>query len=59
MIKDPYREWTYNDRTEAYRNRDYEGCRKYDNDFASSDRAYENWKSGGDFSDPDSEGRFH
>ena len=59
MTNDPYREWTSGDRTDAWQDGDYEGCERYDNDFDSSDRAMENWRNGGDFSDPDPEGRFH
>ena len=58
-MRDPYREWTSADRTDAFRDGDYEGCRKYDNDFESSERAYDNYINGGDFSDPNPEGRFH
>jgi hypothetical protein len=57
--RDPYREWTYQDRREAWEKGDRETCRKYDEDLASSDRAYENYKNGGEFSDPDERGRFH
>jgi len=57
--RDPYREWGPGERTDAYRNGDYEGCRKYDDDFESSERAYDNWRDGGDFSDPNPGGRFH
>ena len=60
MIRDPYREWSYQDRVDArwdYGQR--ENCRRYDADSESSDRAYDNWLSGGDFSDPDPDGRFH
>ena len=58
-MKDPYREWSYSERCDAFRNGDYEGCRKYDEDSESSDRAYENWRYGGDFQDPNPDGRFH
>lgn len=57
--RDPYREWTPADRSDAWRDGDREGCRKYDEDFESSDRAYDNYRNGGDFSDPDTDGRFH
>jgi len=59
MERDPYREWSSGDRTNAWRDGDIEGCRKYDDDFESSERAYSNWRNGGDFSDPDTNGRFH
>ena len=58
-MKDVYREWSPEDRSEAWRNGDKEGCAQYDRDYESSDRAYDNWKNGGDFSDPDENGRFH
>ena len=58
MSRDTYREWGPEERSEAWHNGDYEGCRRYDEDFASSDRAYDNWRNGGDFSDPDPDGRF-
>ena len=59
MKRDCYRDWTSEDRTDAWRNGDYEGCRQYDRDFESSERAYDNWRDGGDFSDPNEDGRFH
>jgi hypothetical protein len=59
MARDPYREWSPSDRTDAWREGDREGCRKYDEDFESSERAYDNWKNGGDFSDPNPDGRFN
>lgn len=59
MSRDPYREWSPEDRTDAWIEGDRVGCRKYDQDFESSDRAYDNWRNGGDFSDPDPDGRFH
>lgn len=48
MSRDVYREWSYQDRIEAYRDGDREGCRQYDEDRDSGDRAYENWCNGGD-----------
>ena len=58
--RDPYREWSYQDRCDARWDPDQrENCRKYDEDSASSDRAYDNYRAGGDFSDPDPGGRFH
>lgn len=57
--KDPYRDWTSEDRTDAWRNGDHNGCRQYDQDFESSERAYDNWRNGGEFSDPQEDGRFH
>lgn len=59
MKKDPYREWSYHDRVDAWKEGDYENCRKYDEDYESSERAYENWRNGGEYSDPDPDGRFH
>lgn len=59
MNKDYYREWSYQDREDAWRGGDRDGCRKYDDDSDSSDRAYENYRNGGEFSDPDPDGRFH
>jgi hypothetical protein len=58
MRKDYYRDWTYQDRQDAYREGDYVGCRRYDEDRDSSDRAYENWRNGGDFQDPETDNRF-
>ena len=57
--QDPYRNWSYSDRIDAYRDGDYGRCNQYDRDSESSDRAYDNWRSGGDFCDPDPDGRFH
>jgi hypothetical protein len=57
-MRDPYREWTPADRSEAWREGDYDGCRQYDSDFDSSDRAYDNWRNGGDFQDPQPNHRF-
>lgn len=59
MPRDPYREWSYQDRCDASRDGDREGVRQYDRDSESGDRAYDNWRNGGDFSDPDPDGRFH
>lgn len=59
MPRDPYREWGPYERSEAWENGDRNGCRKYDEDFESSERAYDNWRNGGDFSDPNIDGRFH
>jgi hypothetical protein len=59
-MKDPYREWSYADRVDAGKDHgNREDCRRYDRDSESSERAYDNWRSGGDFSDPDQDGRFH
>lgn len=58
--QDPYREWSYSDRCDARRHHDQrENCRKYDEDSASSDRAYAEYLNGKEFSDPDLDGRFH
>ena len=59
MRRDSYREWSSEDRSDAWRDGDAEGCRQYDDDFESSNRAYDNWRNGGDFSDPNIDGRFH
>ena len=58
IYRDPYREWTPEDRSDAWRDGDRDGCRKYDEDLESSDRAYENYRNGGDFVDPKPDGRF-
>lgn len=58
MRRDTYREWSPEDRSDAYRSGDYEGCRQYDRDFESSERAYDNWRDGGDFIDPFPDERF-
>jgi hypothetical protein len=58
MSRDPYREWTPADRSDAWRSGDYEGCRRYDDDLESSDRAYDNWRNGGDYQDPEPGNRF-
>ena len=58
--QDPYRDWSYADRSEAFWDEGQrDNCRRYDDDFESSERAYENWCNGGDFSDPAPDGRFH
>lgn len=59
MARDYYREMSYQDRCDARDNGDYEAVRSYDRDSESRDRAYESYRNGGDFSDPDSDGRFH
>ena len=59
MSRDTYREWSYADRCDAWRDGDRDGCRQYDRDSESSDRAYDNYRNGGEFSDPDPDGRFH
>ena len=58
MSRDVYREWSPSDRSEAWRDGDYYGCRRYDRDLESSDRAYDEWKSGGEFCDPEPDNRF-
>ena len=58
MKRDVYREWSLNDRHEAYRNGDYEGVDQYDRDRDSGDRAYDNWRNGGDFQDLQPDERF-
>lgn len=57
-MRDPYRDWSLDDRHEAWENGDYYGCDKYDSDRESGDRAYENWRNGGDFEDPEPDSRF-
>ena len=58
--RDPYREWSYQDRCDArWDPNQRENCRKYDEDSASSDRAYDEYRAGRDYSDPDPDGRFH
>jgi hypothetical protein len=56
--RDPYREWTPSDRSDAWREGDRDGCRRYDSDRESSDRAYESYRNGGEFRDPQPDGRF-
>lgn len=58
MSRDTYRSWSYQDRQDAWRDGDREGCRQYDEDRDSGDRAYENWRNGGDFQDPEPDNRF-
>lgn len=59
-VRDPYREWSIDDRWKAGRDPDQrKDCDRYDADRDSGERAYENWRNGGDFRDPDPEGRFH
>lgn len=60
MRNDPYREWSYQDRVDARWDDDQrDNCRRYDEDSESSDRAYDSYRNGGDFSDPNPDGRFH
>ena len=57
---DSYREWSYQERCDAWDDPESrENVEKYNRDSESSDRAYDNWRAGLDFSDPDPEGRFH
>lgn len=58
MSRDSYRDWTSSDRSDAWRDRDLDGCRRYDEDFESSERAYDQWRSGGAFEDPEPDNRF-
>jgi hypothetical protein len=58
-INDPYREWSYQDRCDARRQGDTENVRRYDEDFESSDRAYDEYRNGNEFSDPNPNGRFN
>ena len=56
---DYYRQWSYLDRCEAKDRGEYKAVDQWDRDSESSDRAYERWLNGKDFSDPDPDGRFH
>lgn len=58
MTRDPYRDWTPADRSDAWRNGDRDGCRRYDDDRESGDRAYDQWRNGKDFQDPEPDKRF-
>ena len=56
---DPYRQWSYSDRVDARNDPEQrENCARYDRDSESSERAYDNWRSGGDFRDPEQDERF-
>jgi hypothetical protein len=60
--RDPYKEWSYDERREARHSDDYDmrrAAHHADEDAESADRAYDSWRSGGDFSDPNPDGRFH
>ena len=58
--RDPYREWSYQDRCDARHDHDQrENVQRYDADSESSDRAYDSYRSGKDFRDPNPDGRFH
>jgi hypothetical protein len=60
--RDPYRDWSYDERREASRSDDYEmreAAQRAERDSESSDRAYDEWRSGREFSDPDPDGRFY
>jgi hypothetical protein len=58
--QDPYRDLSYADRCDARRDPEQrENVRRYDEDSESGERAYEEWRRGGEFSDPDPDGRFH
>ena len=56
--KDYYREWSYQDRIDALRDGDFDACKQYDQDSDSGDRAFDTWRSGGDFVDPEPDNRF-
>lgn len=56
--RDPYRDWSASDRSEAGRDHNWSMCDRYDRDSESSDRAYDNWRNGGNFVDPNPNGRF-
>lgn len=58
---DPYRDWSYYERREAFRSDDYDvrqAAHQAERDSESSDRAYENWRHGGDYEDPEPNNRF-
>lgn len=55
---DVYREWSYLDRCDARDRGETEAVRQWDRDSESSERAYENWKNGGDFRDSFPDERF-
>lgn len=58
-MSDPHRDWSPEDRSEAGRDPERRGdCDRYDRDYESSDRAYANWRRGGDFRDPKPDGRY-
>ena len=58
-MNDPYREWSYSDRLDASHDQEQrENCRLYDKDSESSDRAYEEYRNGNDFKDPQPDNRF-
>lgn len=57
--RDYYREWSYADRCDASREGNYEAVEQWDRDNESSNNAYDNWRNGGEYSDPDYNGRFH
>jgi len=60
MNNDPYREWSYQDRCDAGHDPDLrDDVRRYDNDAASSDRAYDEYRNGREFRDPEPDGRFN
>jgi hypothetical protein len=59
-LRDPYREWSWNDRCDARDDPDQrENVERYDRDSESGERAYEQYRKGGEFSDPNPDGRFH
>lgn len=62
ILNDPYRDWSYDERKEARDSYDpemREAARQADRDFESSERAYDEWRNGGEFNDPNPDGRFH
>lgn len=58
MSKDYYREWSYQDRCEARERGEYQAVEQWDRDSESSERAYSNWRNGGDFRDNVPDERF-
>lgn len=58
---DPYRDWSFPERRDAFRSDDYDvrqAAHQAQEDSDSGDRAYENWRNGGDFVDPEPDNRF-
>jgi len=58
-MPDYYRDWSYSDRCDARDRGDSEAVRQWDRDSESSERAYDRYRNGHEFSDPDPDGRFH
>jgi hypothetical protein len=58
MYRDYYREWSYQDRCDARDRGECEAVSQWDRDYESSERAYQNWRNGGDFQDNVPDERF-